>query len=35
MIPVANVVATVCEMRVIDCIVLSQCSKISPGVTKK
>lgn len=33
-IPVANVVAIVYEMRIIDCIGLSQCSKLSPGVTK-
>lgn len=33
-ISVANVVATVCEMRIVGCIVLSLYSELSPGVTK-
>lgn len=31
---VANVVALVCKMRIVGCIVLSLHSKLSPGVTK-
>lgn len=30
----ANVVAAVCQMRIVGCIVLSLCSKLSPEVSK-